>query len=134
LDINKNGQYFVTGGKDGKVKLWKYSDLKNPVRVWEFDEEINDIKISSQEQWIAVATNSNVFIVDIQAQNKENEIIAEISNVVETKVQSEDSKDGKLLKRLYKAMSLSWDEKSQFIFVGCDNGLLKIIPVIKKGL
>jgi len=28
LDIEKTGQYFITGGKDGKVKMWKYSDLK----------------------------------------------------------------------------------------------------------
>lgn len=47
LDINKNGQYFVTGGKDGRVKVWKYADLKNPVKVYEFNEEINEVKFSS---------------------------------------------------------------------------------------
>lgn len=49
MDINKNGQYFVTGGKDGRVKVWKYADLKNPVKVYEFNEEINEVKFSSQE-------------------------------------------------------------------------------------
>lgn len=134
LDINKNGQYFVTGGKDGKVKLWKHSDLKNPVRVWEFNEEINDVKIASQEQWIAVATNANVYIIDIHTQDKENEIIATISNTVQTKVIDEDTKEEKILKRNYKTVSLTWDDKSQFIFAGCDNGLLKVIEVTKRSL
>lgn len=65
LDINRTGQYFVTGGKDGFVKLWKYSDLQTPVRTWELNEEINDVKFSPVEQWIAVATNKRVCLIDI---------------------------------------------------------------------
>ena len=67
LDINKNGQYFVTGGKDGKVKLWKYSDLKVPVKEWDFNEVINDVKISPTEHWIAIATDSKVRLIDYNA-------------------------------------------------------------------
>ena len=92
------------------------------------------MKIAPQEQWVAVATNSNVFIVDIQAQAKEESIIAEISNTVESVVQVEDQKESRTLERTYKAVSLTWDEKCQYLFVGCDNGLLKIIEVTKKGL
>lgn len=134
LDINKNGQYFVTGGKDGKVKVWKYSDLKNPVKVYEFNEEINEVKFSTQEQWIAVATNSTVRIIDLQADDKESEIIAESSNVVENEI-GLDTKGNKITtKRLLKTVSICWDEKGDFIFGGCDNGLLKIMKVTKKSL
>lgn len=134
LDINKNGQYFVTGGKDGKVKVWKYSDLRNPVKVYEFNEEINEVKFSSQEQWIAVATNSHVRIIDLQAEDKNFEVIAESSNYVEKEV-GVDAKETKITStRLFKTVSLCWDEKSDFIFGGCDNGLLKVMKVTKRSL
>ena len=132
LDINRAGQYFVTGGKDGKVKLWKHSDLKNPVGVWEFQEEIREVKIASAEQWIAVATNSFVYVIDIRAQDKEKEIIVRSSNTVKSEVASDDnSGEQRTLSRTYKTVSLAWDERSGFLFAGCDNGHIKVIALAK---
>lgn len=70
----------------------------------------------------------------MQAEDKESEIIAESSNVVETEV-GVDAKGNKVTtKRLLKTVSIAWDDKSDFIFGGCDNGLLKVMKVTKRSL
>lgn len=60
--------------------------------------------------------------------------MATITNTMESQVECEDSKENRTIERTYKTVSLSWDEKSAFLFAGCDNGLLKIIEVTKKTL
>ncbi len=129
LDINKNGEYFITGGKDGKVKLWKYSDLKAPVKEWEINQPINDLKISPVESWIAVATDSQVFLIDYNASDASKVIIASSQNVISQKTQ--DGKEAKPIR--YKTKTLTWDPKSIYLFAGCDNGQLKVLKVDKIG-
>lgn len=133
LDINKNGQYFVTGGKDGKVKLWKYSDLKAPVKEWEINQVINDVKISPVEHWIAVATDSQVLLIDYNAQDQSQVIIATSQNVIAQK--TGDAKEDAQVKPIrYKTKNLVWDPKSIYLFAGCDNGKLKVLKVDKVGV
>lgn len=55
--------YFLTGGKDGKVKLWKITDLKAPISEWELGESINDLKYNPIEEAFVVATDSYVSYV-----------------------------------------------------------------------
>lgn len=64
MDINKKGNYFITGGKDGLVKLWNFSNLKAPAKVWEFGETINDIKFSPSENYFAVATDTHTYLLN----------------------------------------------------------------------
>lgn len=101
------------------LKQWKYSDPRAAVMSWDINESINDIKVSPTENWIAVATNTRVILIDLNAQNQNEIILGESENV------ATDENENVLFK--FKTSNITWDPKSMFLFAGCDNGNIKVL-------
>lgn len=65
LSINPNGLYIATGGKDQTVKIWKVTDLIEPVKVFKCDSSVTDIAFNPEFQWVAACSEKSLRIWDL---------------------------------------------------------------------
>jgi guanine nucleotide-binding protein subunit beta-2-like 1 protein len=118
LDISRNGIFIATGGKDQVVRMWDYHDLKKPYMECKCESVINALTFNTNYQWLAGATDTGVKIWDIA---NENACIAQI--------QMSDNDDDSSNRKAPRCTSLSWSANGTRIYVGCDDGVIRLFNV-----
>ena len=90
LDYHPNGETIVSGGFDGRVKIYK-TDLATPSQTLQYDTIIADLKYSSDEEILAVALgNGDIQLLDAESHNQKR-LLKEKHQYVSTITFSPDS-------------------------------------------
>jgi len=121
LSISPHGKNIATGGRDKKLLIWDVNDLTSASREFNAADQINQIAFNPKLQWVAAATEKQILVWDLMSTS---------TKPVGT-IQIERKDKGKKATPL-NCTSLTWNALGKRLFVGCNDGTIRVYQVNDK--
>lgn len=118
LSISPHGKNIATGGRDKKLLIWDINDLSAASREFNASDQINQIAFNPKLQWVAAATEKQVLVWDLMSSSSKP--VGAIS--IEKKVKDKQT-------TTLNCTSLTWNALGKKLFVGCNDGTIRVYQV-----
>lgn len=118
-------RYLASGDHQGRVNLWSVTDGVHNTEL-DFQKSVNSISITPQRPWMTVATEGEIIIYNIKHKEVIERLFAEPIN---EGVADEEGGKKKKEPKFPQPMCIQWNQESNLLFAGYDDGLIRVFKI-----
>ena len=123
LDFAAAANFLASGGKDNKTCLWN-TEKGELLKYKEFSSCVNQVLFSPKKYWLAIATDSGIYIWNLPA----DEFISKL-----TAYDGEEEEDPDAIKKRkdIPCTSIAWSKSGTRLYAGFADNKVRIYEVVK---
>lgn len=125
-------RYLASGDHLGIVNLWSVGEGEHSREI-DFGEHVNCVTFTPQRPWMTVATQKDIKVYSLKHKEVVEVLKPQEINPSVGDDGADDDKDSKREKKYPEPTCIQWNQESNLLFAGYDDGLIRVYKVVFVG-